>query len=92
MKKEMDERSARRNHKTGCHAGSELKPYERRAVASHNPRFLRTHPPKRDRIARLPALKPEAAPRILGPMSEALPTRFRAMPSGPRWRTTGLWY
>ena len=57
------------------------------------PSLLRTHPPTRDRIARLLALEPEAAPRILGSMtSEALPARFRTVPGGPRWRATGLWY
>jgi heat shock protein HtpX len=56
------------------------------------PSLLRTHPPTRDRITRLLALEPEAARRIPGRASEALPARFRAVPGGPRWRATGLWY
>ncbi|WP_046865102.1 zinc metalloprotease HtpX [Microvirga massiliensis] len=56
------------------------------------PSLLRTHPPTRDRIARLLALEAEAPPRFGGPAPTALPERFRNVPSTPRWRATGLWY
>jgi heat shock protein HtpX len=56
------------------------------------PSLLRTHPPTRDRIARLLALEPEADPRFPGPASVALPDRFRLATSDPGWRVTGLWY
>lgn len=56
------------------------------------PSLLRTHPPTRDRITRLLALEPEAAPHFAGAAPVALPARFGSIPGDPRWRATGLWY
>jgi heat shock protein HtpX len=56
------------------------------------PSLLRTHPPTKERIARLMALYEAAETPAFPPIQIQAPPWASAVSHGPRWRWPGVWY